>query len=312
MRPLLFLPLLLVACGGPNNAAIFDDPGESDASSTGDGSTTTDTGTSPGTDSGGGGNKDTGTTPGDTAPPPETITLDNVCAKLADAYCTSTLESCCGTRSLAWDEAGCRDAITTECGYRVDDTKAGNATFDPSAFAGCKAAWSSLTTKCSVPALEFIKVDAICGHLFMGDVPPGDSCAEDWECKVGPGAFGNCNSSGRCESIRVVGKDQPCAYSGSTRALCDYGLACSFSSGGGGTCKDAKPVGSTCNSSYECGFGFYCQRSGGSSTGKCAAGLPAGATCYSNESCASASCSGGRCSDPNYTPASSFVCDGSG
>jgi len=309
---MLSLPLVLAACGGAADPSVFDEP-TGDASSNGDTATSgTDTGTGGGTDTGTDPTKDTGTVVTDTAPPPPAITLDNVCDKLADAYCTPSLASCCGTKSLAWKEGGCRDAVKVVCKARVDDVKAGDATFNPGTFAGCQAAWSALTTKCSVPALEFIKLDAACDQLFVGSVAPGSSCAEDWECKVPVGSFANCSGSGRCESISVAAKDQPCVYSGSVRAICDYGLACQFASGTSGTCSAAKMVGAACNYSTECGFGYYCQRGGTGSGGKCAPGLTTGTTCYSNESCASGSCAGGRCTDPNYTPANTFLCSGTG
>lgn len=318
LRPLLVaLPLLALACGGPSNASVFDRPIDGQDASTGTdasggggegGTVVEDTG-------GGGGKKDGGDTVDsviveDTGP---SLTLENVCARLADAYCTASLGACCSSEGLAWKEAGCRDAITAVCNEMVDGVKAGEASFNPPAFDKCAAAWSTLTKTCSVPALTYLKSYAVCDELFLGTVPPGGGCDADWECKVPAGAYANCNRDGRCESISIVGKDQPCTYSGSTRAICDYGLACQFASGTySGKCRSANPLGSSCNSSWECGYGNFCDRSGGMGSGKCVAGRVEGASCYNNDVCASGSCVGSRCTDPNYTPASTFTCSGTG
>lgn len=311
----LALPLLVAACGGASNANVFDRPIEgddaavgADTSGGGEGGTVTDTDV-------GGGKKDGGDTTDavvveDTAPP---LTLDNVCARVADAYCTSSLSTCCASEGLAWKEGGCRDAITAVCNEQVAAAKKGAATFNPAAFDKCAAAWSSLATKCSVPALTYVKTYAVCTELFVGSVAPGGSCAADWQCKVPAGAYANCNRDGRCDAISIVGKDQPCVYSGNVRALCDYGLACAFASGTySGKCRSANPLGSACSASWECGFGNFCERSGGMGSGKCVAGRLEGAGCYSNDVCASGSCVSSRCTDPNYTPASTFVCSGTG
>lgn len=308
MRPSLLalsLPLLLVACGGASNPAIFDEPGGgADAS-------TTDTSTG-GSDTGGGG-VDTGGS--DTTPVMDTpatgVTLENVCAKLADAYCTPAMADCCTTSGLAWKEAGCRDAVRVACEARVGSVKDGKAVFNPSALTPCQNAWKTLASRCDVPILDYVKNAAFCSQLFVGTVSPGSGCSEDWQCKVAAGAVPDCNSSNRCESTTVSDKDQPCSYAGAVKAVCDYGLACQFSSGATGTCKAAKGLGASCNNSLECGFGFYCERAGGGSSGKCTTGLPLGAGCFNNETCASGSCVGGRCSDPNVSPASNFLCSGS-
>jgi hypothetical protein len=308
--PLLF-PLVLVACGGASNAALFEEPaGGADASTTDGATPGADTG-SPAADTGapaadtGSAVPDSGT---DTAPPPS-VTLDTVCPKVADAYCTGTLESCCKTEGLAWNEAGCRAAISAVCDARVKAVKEGKATFNPAALSQCANAWKSMTGRCELPVLDYVKNQAFCSQLFVGTVPPAGACTESSQCKVAVGAVPDCSMS-RCQTTTVSDKDQPCAYTGAVRAFCDYGLACQFSSGATGTCKAAKGVGASCSSSLECGFGFICDRPGLGGSGKCAAGDPAGSPCFSGDRCASGQCLSGRCTDTNVAVVSSFLCSG--
>jgi hypothetical protein len=304
--------ILCIACGSANTStSSFEDNDSSVSGETGnngDSSVDPDTGDpKPPKDTGGGG-EDTGMPPKmDTAPP--ALTLDNVCQRLADATCTSALGSCCGTKGLAYKEAGCRAAITASCGEQVKAIKEGKGTFSEAAFPACATALNALALKCSVPILEFLKSYAACDQLLNGYRAPGDSCGDDWECKVSPGAFANCSNSGRCESVSIVGKDAMCVYAGSTRAFCDYGLACYFTSSSAGTCNAAKAIGAPCDASWQCGFGNYCER-GFVGMGKCVAGLGVGATCYDNDRCASGGCVSNKCTDPNSTLASPALCSG--
>lgn len=304
----LCLPLLLLACGGAKNASLFDQPIDTPDSSSTEASTTADTAPAVDTGSGGG---DTGGGATDTTPPPG-VTLDNVCAKLTDAYCTGALEGCCKDQGLAWNEAGCRAAVGAVCDARVKAVKAGQATFNPAALTPCQNAWNNMATRCTLPLLDYVKNQAFCSQLFVGTQAPASSCAEDWQCKVAAGAVPDCNSSNRCETATVSDKDQPCAYTGAVRAYCDYGLACQFASGATGTCKAAKGVGASCNNSLECGLGYTCEKMGAGSSGKCAVGQPMGAFCLANDACASGQCAGGRCTDPDVSIVSTFVCSGTG
>lgn len=311
------IALLSAACGGATDASAFDDKG--DASTSDETSTGADTSVTPGTDTA----KDPppkkdSDVPGDTTPPPpdtaSTLTLDNVCARIADITCTGTYGTCCSAKSIPYKESGCRAAVLASCGDQVDAISGGKGTFNPAAFPACASAWSSLASKCSVPILEYLRTYAPCNQLLNGGTAPGGSCNNDWECKVPAGAYANCNNDGRCETIVIAPKDAMCNYGGSTRAFCDYGLSCSFMSGGAsGTCRTAKAVGVACNNSFECGFGNWCDKgSFGGTSGKCAVGLAAGASCFGNEQCASSGCSGGKCTDPNATPAISVLCNGTG
>jgi hypothetical protein len=307
------IALLVSACGGANVADnVFADPGADAAA----GSDTQATGNDApiGNNDGGNPKKDTGEpVEGDTAPPDTgaPLSADNVCSRLADAICTPALSSCCGTKGIEYKDSGCKSAVLKDCADKLTAVKDGKTTLNLDAYAGCVGAWSTLSTKCATPILEFVKTFAPCSQLFNGTTPFGNSCSEDYQCKVSAGAYGNCTTEGRCDSVTVVGKDAVCGTVSGNRAFCDYGLSCNYTSSSSGVCRTARAIGAACSQNYECGFGNYCSRSFGGS-GSCAVGLASGASCSFPAQCASGSCSGGRCTDPNITLASPLFCNGSG
>ncbi len=313
----------VAGCGSTLDISSFDPAAEGGVES--DGST-------PGPDAGGatdsGGTSTDGSTGEDSAvpvddaevpdtePPPDTaepLSVDNVCERLADAVCTSSFQSCCTTKGFAWAESGCRAAITAVCGVEVAQVKAGKGTFAPDAFDACSAAWTSITTTCSVPLLDYLEAYAPCHALFPGTIAPGSNgCSEDSDCKVPAGSFAHCRDDGRCEAVAIAQKDKACNTSFSTfnKSYCDYGLYCS-STVGAGTCREGKAIGASCTQSGECGTGRWCERTGGpTSSGKCAAGLAFNASCSFDAQCASGDCRTGKCTDPNVTPASAPLCSG--
>ncbi|MGZ6092052.1 MAG: hypothetical protein ACXWUG_08525 [Polyangiales bacterium] len=314
----LVVAALATGCGGSHSASIFDEqvdgatssdtggaPGE-DSSTTSDSSGPTDDSSTVVTDSG---------TATDTSKPdaPDTITLDNVCDRLASAVCTKKLASCCGSKGVTYDEGNCRDAITTSCGDQVDAVKAGDGTFDATAFAACAAAWSTLEGKCSVPILDYVKTYPPCQQLLNGTVAPNDGCTKDSDCHAAPGQWVRCATDGsaRCNAFTIPGSGKPCGYGTGTAAICDYGLACNYTSMTMGTCKSAKGVGATCTQDTECGFGNYCAKSPfGGMSGTCATGLPYMTACSTSASCASGRCSSGSCTNPNFELAIPALCGG--
>jgi hypothetical protein len=308
----LSIALLAVACGGAKvSESAFDEPV--------DGGATADTAVgqtdAPIPNETGNPKKDSGGGPEDapaidTAPP---LSAENLCTRLADSICTSALSGCCATKGFEWKEAGCRTAVMTDCANKKDAVKKGDTTLNLDAYGACVAAWSALSTKCSVPVFEFVKSYPPCNQLFNGTTPFGDSCGEDYECKVAAGAYGNCSTDNRCDSVIIAANGAPCGGLPGTRAFCDYGLQCMYSSSTSGTCRPAKAIGAMCTQNFECGFGNWCNRGGFGSSGSCVAGSAVGAACSFDAQCASGDCnSSGRCTDPNVTVASPIFCNGSG
>ena len=310
------MSLPLIACGAsPDTGAFGSDDPDGSTTTDGGGTDTTSSGdTTPGVDTGsppvdtGLPPSDTRPPPTDTTPPPPTLTLDNVCEKLAGAICSTTTKNCCTSKGVKFDEGGCRTGVLAYCGALVDEVKAGDRTFDASKFDGCAAAWRTLTTTCSVPVLDYVKTYGVCEELLNGSIKPGSgTCTLESDCNVAPAALASCSSTtATCINLVIVGKDAPCNYDGSTRRLCDYGLYCPFT-GVPSTCKAARPSGSSCSggSDPSCGWGNRCDGSN-----HCAPGLPMGSSCGGDLQCASWGCSGSRCTDPNVQMAIPSTCSG--
>lgn len=312
----LAIAALTTACGSAKfSASAFDDEPAGDSSTAGDTNASVDTGGPGPSDTKDPPKKDSDLPGEDTGTPvPDTgsgpVTLDNVCDRLATATCTPAFSACCSTKGFAYNASGCRAAVMATCDEQVKAAKTGKVTFSAAVFPFCAAALNTLASKCSVPVLEFLRTYAECNQLLQGFTSPGSPCSEDWQCKVGEGAFAACNREGRCESLAVVGKDATCTYAGFTRAICTYGQACYFSSGASGVCGAAKAIGASCNNSLECGFGNWCQRDITGLSSKCVAGGGLGASCTENVQCASSGCAGGKCTDPFTTLASPELCTG--
>jgi hypothetical protein len=162
-----------------------------------------------------------------------------------------------------------------------------------------------------VPLLEYLRSYVPCQLLLNPTAPTGSSCTQDSDCHASAGTYANCGStSGSCETIAFVGKGASCTYAAPDKRICNDGLFCPFSGGGPTTCDNARPMGSSCGSGGfgtndpSCGFGNRCNG------GKCAPGLPMDSGCSGDLQCASWSCQGGRCTDPNVEMASPQTCGG--
>jgi hypothetical protein len=257
--------------------------------------------------------------PRDSKPPSDTTSppvdsggpLDTVCARYADAICTPTTAKCCTPHGVEYAEAGCRRDVASWCSALVEQVRGGERAFDATKVDACLTAWRTLTSRCSLPTLEYVSTYAPCGLVFNGSTPLGGECTADDECHAEPGGWANCTDTpGTCENVFVVGKDAPCSYTGTTRPYCSAGLYCPYT-GSPSTCRVAKALGTACSgtSDVACGFGRSCS-SAGSGGYKCTEGLPAGASCSSNLQCASWGCDGGHCTDPNVHLANSALCNG--
>lgn len=303
------------ACGSAPDSSAFDDPGATRDGGTGGDTSKGDTNGGTDTSSGDDTRKGKDTTPADdTTPPPpdapEPITLDNVCAKLADVICSSSTAACCTTRGISYDDGGCRSGVAAACAAEVEAAKSGKMTFDPTAFDACAAAWSGFEAKCSVPILSYVKGYPPCMQLFNGIGARGDSCTSASDCKASPGAFAECRSTSGgmvCVEFFIVGKDATCNLDGTSIHFCDQGLYCSPSTG---VCRTQKPTGAACSGSYDtsCGFGNTCDWGN-----HCAPGAPMGASCSRGLECASWQCGSFpsyTCTDPNVEIATNGTCKG--
>ena len=230
--------------------------------------------------------------PVDTAPPDPSI-----CDGLAAAICSSATSTCCTSRGSTYDESTCKSNETTYCNEQIAAVKGGKLTYDPSQLDACKAAWSSEVTKCSIFFTDWVKMNAPCQQLFNGTVAPGAACTFDYQCQASPGGSAYCNTtSKKCVSYVVVAAGAGCNFTGSTIHYCDTGYYCDTTSTTP-TCTPQRALGDACDGpdDLSCGYLNVCD-----STGHCVVGKPAGATCSGSAlECASWTCTGGKCTDPN-------------
>lgn len=253
----------------------------------------------------------------DTAPPPTPTTLDNVCARWSDAICATPTKDCCTRRSIGYDAAGCRNAVTGMCGSLVTQVKAAQRTFNAGQFDACAQAWRSLETTCSVPFVDYVKGYAPCAQMFPGTIGAGKACTDDNECIAPVGGVAFCDKGTKtCATALIVAGGAACSYDSAGLRLCDHGEYCPAQTGG--KCKAVTPPGGSCSGPNDvaCGLGFQCAQTSMGNY-QCKLGLPASAQCTNGLQCASWTCNGltpfggmGTCSDPYAQMASPGICQG--
>ena len=231
------------------------------------------------------------------------------CDVIAKATCTAATKSCCEAHGDAYDQLACEDVNDNWCTDGADGVSAGKTTYDPSFLSACADAWTKLTTTCSVPLLDYVRIYAPCSQMLNGKTAPGGTCVRSTECYAPPGFSAFCDTAGtatkHCRAYAIVGPGAACNYYGGTIRYCQTGYFCDY--GGGPTvCKPATPIGAPCFGvdDTSCGIGNTCK------AGACAVGAPFGAACVRDLECASWSCSGSKCTDPNGEVASPLFCNG--
>jgi hypothetical protein len=333
----------LIACSASTNGAIFQDTsgggGGTDAGSTGgggqDGSVTVSDGgggsdgstvtTSPSGDTGVTTTPTGGTDASPTETGPVTPTLDTVCATLADGLCRPSLKNCCDSKSVTWDEAGCRNKVTNDCNAAVDAVKNMGAAFDPTQVDACIRAWAALTTSCTPSWYVFDTSYGPCQHIFPGTGAPGDNCSQDSDCQPSDNGVAACKDDGmggtHCVRLTIVDRGATCdagslgviGSRGTTDIhLCKQGDYCQdTTSSGSGTCVAGQRTGASCTGATDpsCGLGKGCIAN------KCGDPGASGAACSSGLQCQSDVCQpsmmgGGGCSDPAVTIATAAACSG--
>jgi hypothetical protein len=234
---------------------------------------------------------------------------DDACKPLEDAICGNAAK-CCMASGLTWDEAKCRSAISSYCGYLVVAVGEGLATYDGSKLTACTSGWSKNILGCQVDFLTYLTNYAPCFHLFNGVHEPGSTCnpkgIDSLACKAADGFLASCDQTeGKCRAYGIVSEGSPCNYTGSTIRYCDHGFYCDIADPMP-TCKKAKALGDTCTGpdDYSCGLFNVCK------DGKCAAGLPGGAACTDGSECASYTCTMGQCTSEKQQAVDNGVCNG--
>jgi hypothetical protein len=239
------------------------------------------------------------------APPDSDGGLSNaICGGFESSACNGGTQACCSKAGLSYSTLGCDDAIKSWCGNQVNAVNGGAATYDGSQLAACQTRWQQFSNICAVSAITYLKYYVPCSQLFNGKTAPGGTCTLDSDCYAPPNTVAGCDTaSGVCRAYAVVGWGQRCSFTGANLNYCDTGLYCDTTTY---VCRTAKPSGAPCANAYDlsCGMGNVCK------SGRCAPGAPVGTTCTNDLQCASWSCQGNACTDPNVNISSWGLCGG--
>jgi hypothetical protein len=210
--------------------------------------------------------------------PPEdapTLSLDDYCAQYLQVACDA-ISRCCTDVPIP---SNCGAYASTFC----DDLRLHHSTgtaYDPVAGAVCVASMRQATSACNALYGGDAFGTLACSMIFNEGVAPGGACTSLRSCAYVRHAMTSCEG-GVCVARPIVGAGAPCAD-----AVCDLDLVCAT------TCVPAPTAGEACTST--CRHDLYCDTTSHTSH-TCAPPLSDGASCTTSFSCASHSCSGGKC-----------------
>jgi hypothetical protein len=231
-----------------------------------------------------------------------------------DAFC-ATARTCCAKQNEPTKLGDCEAAFPMN-NATVASLASGAATLDPTALAGCLAAYKAAAVTC-----EENPVLSACRGVVIGTRPQNAPCTNGSECARDAG-FNTCliteqnGTVGVCKKIPHYKAGDACTFT------CRKGDDCTFTTYGAAdsmlglcfeddgvycdylhepaTCKPVKVVGATCSDDAECGFTGYCQttcRKRGTEGDPCTRCLD------------SLSCVNGKCASPPFS--SGNTCEGS-
>lgn len=241
------------------------------------------------------------------------IAREELPAEYARAYCR-VLEVCCGEAAHSFDAADCHQGAEADIKTtfaRIDPDK---TAYDSQAAGDCLAPYRSIGSCDQAPDFEDVPA---CERLFVGLLSPGQPCADDDECKAGPGESANCYGSADGTSVCRVSKrvTQARGKLGSAcsetcdGASCDHlvsmplpgepapepsagdsvacfrsdNLYCAFDTG---TCETPSAIGEPCFGDRSCAGSAFCSVD----TMICTAARALGEVCQSVSECGSADC----------------------
>jgi hypothetical protein len=162
----------------------------------------------------------------------------------------------------------------------------------------CLAQTSSFFSACGAFPLDQRFLDQSCLWVpWEGTRGEGSACTHGFECArpADPRTFVHC-TEGACVHYSFLPEGAACAIGpGGTRA-CDVGLYCDIDNLGGnppftGVCVKASVAGTSCDQSFYCGYGSYCDTISQS----CQPRKPPNALCADPFECESNICTNGVC-----------------
>lgn len=242
-------------------------------------------------------------------------TLGEVCDVLANAQCGS-VEACCTSMGVGYDEAGCKTALKKGCESRAAKVAAGKFTFHPEGVDACNAEMATIYGKCQLSwdeTADMLLGVTACRNVFAGTKAAGDACTGNEECKPPSDAaqIAVCDSSQCVTRPKFLTNGSDCTLGGAV--TCGAGLYCNADlNTKQGKCEPIKAIGAQCDKNQkaaervECGWGNHCHPT----NGICVKGNVAGTSCTEAKfyECESYVCTNNQCAP--ITVASDALCKG--
>lgn len=239
--------------------------------------------------------------------------------RLVSLFCDS-LGSCCRAAGIGFDAEACRAESLAELDITYDSEL---VAYDAQAAGDCLASFAA-QLECGKASAGFEPAPA-CERVFRGKVPPGQPCSSSQECQHSESQSASCQMSG-VTTVCVVQEwivmrrgqaGEACSATCESEANCvvsfpggdpdpvgcrrSDGLYCSIVAPGGAgddVCRPLGEVGASCEDSWGCRDGTFCDFQ----TRTCVLPRDNGQPCDSDPQCKSGKCRDGLiCSDNTVT-----------
>jgi hypothetical protein len=245
------------------------------------------------------------------------VTLQNLCAEMAEVSCYNMFQCCTGEQieevlgiAISLEPADCRRDLELICQERyapiIWAAQKGSVGVDTMAIAGCLQSMivmgDCFQHVSSIPWQQACEVDQVVGTVqatgacvYQWECAAGNFCAPDGKCVALPGAGQECHDACaaglfcdwqtyRCAALR--GSGQQCTSS----STCQAGLYCDFNAQGVGSCAAPRAVGQACDGGEDC------------TTGYCLPGVCAGTytECFQDSECQGVCSTTGSACDSDY------------
>jgi hypothetical protein len=225
--------------------------------------------------------------------------VNNVCAVMVPKLCAAR-EGCCNAFGTGYRADLCheREMALCQAGQAAYLSAPGQIDFRGDRVEACIAQGTNFFDSCGAFSLENRFLDQQCSWVpFEGHHTEGGSCDYAFECQkpTEPRTFVQCES-GFCVYYRLVPEGAACAIGPGGTRICDVGLYCDLDTLGGnppftGICVKASPAGTSCDQSFYCGYGSYCDTASQS----CQPRKPPNSPCATAVECESDNCIDGKC-----------------
>lgn len=245
----------------------------------------------------------------DNRPPPDKLTVYNVCSSLPQVLCDGRRAACDET-GVGGDREICLAREFSLCAENAREVHSGIIRFYPDRVEECAKVMKALPIVSRYDLGQSIEVHSVCNRIFEGLLLTGEECERDAQCKqpLLANQYSRCGIGQRCEVIKELEFGARCELESPANHYCGEGLGCSAInlSAQWGTCIQHLELGDVCNPAQDfalCGPDGMCDFE----TSTCELRLVQGERCYFDWNCASGHCLGDFCA-PDTTMFSGHEC----